>query len=784
MREGGNLVELGRQVRELIPQLEAAYPIGIEFQTVNFQPDDVEEQVDNFVNNLLQAIAIVIVAMVLFLGLRTGLVVASLIPTAIASALVVMSVFGIGLDQMSLASLIIALGLLVDNAVVMAESIMVQVAAGKNRIEAAVQSATELRVPLLTSSLTTAAAFLPIFLAKSSTGEYTAPLFKVVTITLLCSWLLAITMTPLLCVVFLKVKERQRDPFESRLYRGYRRVLLALVRRPVVSMVVVVVGFFAGLQLFGLVPNIFFPPAAKPSIVATIDLPMGTAIERTAEAARAVDNFVERELAVSEDRPSGVTYWGTYVGQGGPRFYLSYMGEQTNSAHAAFVMTTTDVAAAHEASAKLRRFIREQLPDARATAEPRALGPSSKAPIMIELSGTDTDLLFDNVAALKAKLATLPGTTNIRDNWGARAKKLVVRVDQQRARRAGVSNQDIAVSLQTAFSGFVVTEYREGDKAIPVVVRSVAADREDLGKVENLSVFAMGSGRSVPLKQVADVEMVFESSLVRRKNGTRTVTVLSNLEPGATAMSVISAIQPWLAEQEKGWKVGYRYHLGGEFENSAKANASIAEQLPVAGLIILLLLVWQFNSLRRPLIIILTVPMGVVGVAIGLVLFKSYFGFMTLLGVISLSGIVINNAIVLLDRIKLEREQHGRPAGEAVIHSAQQRLRPILLTTATTILGLIPLYLGGGPMWEPMAVAIMVGLAFATLLTLGVVPVLYTLLFRVRYDDLVTGPPPTSERVASAAEDADEDPLADAETPVSEPEPEAPEGSVAPEPAT
>ena len=731
MRSGGNLVTLGDQVRNRVNELAATYPIGLELALLNFQPDDVTKLVDNFVDNLLQAIGIVILSMIIFLGLRTGLVVASLIPAAVAAAMLVMSIFGIGLDQMSLASLIIALGLLVDNAIVMAESIMVQVAAGKDRTEAAVASAGELRIPLLTSSLTTAAAFLPIFLAKSSTGEYTAPLFKVVTITLLCSWALSITMTPLLCVLFLKVKKvATTETFNSRFYVAYRSLLLRLVKRPAITMIFVGLGFFGGIQLFALVPNIFFPPSDKPMLTVTLDMPTGTAIERTTEAASKVAAFIDAELG-------DVSHYGTYIGQGGPRFYLGYNTEQANPAHASMIVHTNSRPAAVAAAEKLRAFIRDEIPDARATAEPLALGPSSKAPIMIQLSGDDSDTLFEHVDALKAKLASIVGTNNIRDDWGARTKKLSVSIDQQRARRAGVSSQDIAVSLQTAFSGFTVTEYREDNKVIPVVLRSVAADREDLGKVENLSVYAMASGRSVPLKQVADVAVTWESSKIKRKNRTRTVTVMTNLDPGVTAMSVIGQVRPWLGKQQGEWPRGYGFHLGGEFENSSKANKSIGDELPIAGFIIILLLVWQFNSIRRPLIILLTVPMGVVGVAIGLVVFRSYFGFMTLLGIISLSGIVINNAIVLLDRIKLEIEGGLSPA-DAVIQSAQQRLRPILLTTATTILGLIPLWYGGGPMWEPMAISIIVGLAFATLLTLGVVPVLYSLLFRVNYTSVAS----------------------------------------------
>ncbi|MHC4846466.1 MAG: efflux RND transporter permease subunit, partial [Planctomycetota bacterium] len=306
---------------------------------------------------------------------------------------------------------------------------------------------------------------------------------------------------------------------------------------------------------------------------------------------------------------------------------------------------------------------------------------------------------------------------------------------QARARRAGVTNQDVAVSLQALLSGFEVTQYREGDEIIPVTMRSVSSDRHDLGNIEALNVFSQLTGRSVPLKQVADTRVVWEPSDVFRRDRLRTVTVRAQVHPGTTAASVFGALKPWLEEESAGWPFGHFWAFGGEAEGSAQATAAIGAKLPISGFLIILLLVTQFNSLRRPLIILMTIPLALIGVVAGLLIMDSYFGFMTLLGVISLAGIVINNAIGLLDTIRIEIEDNGRSPQDAVINAAQQRLRPILLTTATTVGGMIPLYLGGGPMWEPMAVAIMFGLIVSTMLTLGVVPVLYRVLFRVKYKD-------------------------------------------------
>jgi multidrug efflux pump subunit AcrB len=573
-----------------------------------------------------------------------------------------------------------------------------------------------------------------MYLAQSSTGEYVAPLFKVVTITLLCSWLMALTLTPLLCASFLKVKgDPEQGAYGSRFYMGYKGVLVSALKHPWLSVAGVLVIFFAGIQSFRLLPNIFFPPSDNPSFIVKLDMPAGTAIEETSARVKQLEDFMRRELLATEARSDGAKHWATFIGEGGPRFYLAYNPEPPTPEFAVLVVSATTREAAEVGVEKVREFIAEALPDARATVEPRALGPPSVAPVLFEISGRDPNTVFAIVNQLKHKLESIRGTTNIRDDWGQRVKKLEVEIDHARARRAGLSHQDIAVSLQTALSGFEVTQYREQDELIPVVLRSVLADRDDIGKLETLSVFAQATGRAVPLKAVADIGVVWEPSRIRRKDRYKTVSVMSNLDGTTTAAEVNEQVIPWLEQESRKWRVGYGWEMGGEMKEAEKGNNSINEKMPIAMFIIALLLVIQFNSIRRPLIILLTIPLAVVGVGLGLVIFNSYFGFMTLLGVIALFGIVINNAIVLIDRIKTEIEENGLPAPQAIVEASQRRLRPILLTTFTTILGLIPLWLGGGPMWRPMAIAIVCGLAFSTLLTLGVVPVLYSLFFGVSF---------------------------------------------------
>lgn len=736
LRDGGNLIDLGQQVKERVAQLEERYPIGIEFDFVSFQPAIVQKKVDDFVGNLLQAMAIVMVVMLLTLGVRTGIVVSSLIPMTMVSAIWLMSLFGIGLDQMSLSALIISLGLLVDNAIVMSESILVGIQSGRKPLDAAVASASELKIPLLTASLTTIAAFLPIYLAESTTGEYVAPLFYVVTISLLCSWVLSLTMTPLLCVQFMRVKRagESAEEYGGGLYRFYRGTLGAATGHPWRSLLIVLVIFVGGMQLFGLVPGVFFPPKDQATFTAEFELPIGTPIERTAAVVDSVEDFISNELMATGDG-EGIVSWAGFLGQGAPRYTLSFAPKMASPEYAMLLINTTSYPVVADLTRRIERFAQERFPDVKPTIRGMLNGPPISDPIEVRVSGADADQVFELADEVKAFLAAQPGVKNISDNWGARTKKIAVRVDQPRARRAGVTSQDVALSLQASLSGLRTTEYREGDELIPVVLRSVAADRDDVGKLESIEIFSQITGSSVPLKQVADVVVEWQPSKILRRDRLKTVTISAALEPGLTPLAVFEDIQGWIQPASKNWPVGYRWEFGGEYEASVEANASIGVKLPIALLIIVLLLVSQFNSLRRPLIILLTIPLGMVGVAFGLVVAGSIMGFMTFLGIISLSGIVINNAIVLLDRIKIEIDENDLSPYAAVIEAGQRRLRPILLTTATTIGGMLPLWYGGGPMFQPMAVAIIFGLLFATLLTLVVVPVLYVLMFRVRAEN-------------------------------------------------
>ncbi len=445
-----------------------------------------------------------------------------------------------------------------------------------------------------------------------------------------------------------------------------------------------------------------------------------------------IEAFMKEQLTVGSERLEGITNWSTYIGEGAPRFFLGYNPEPSKPGYAIMVINTTSNQIIDSLIQKTEEFCLERFPDLRTHIDFLQYGPPTAA-VEIRVSGRDLDRVFELADIVKAKLKTISGTKNIRDDWGQRTKKLLVKINQARARRAGVTNRDIAISLQTALSGIETTQYREEDKTIPITLRSVSAERQDIGKLETIIVYAQLTGKSVPLKQVADLEVKWQSPKIFRRSRLKTVTIKADVTAGVTPIAISRKMNKWLKEESKTWGIGYKYELGGEIEFSGKANAAIGEKLPIAFLIIILLLVIQFNSIRRPIIILVTIPLGLIGVVFGLIVAKSYFGFLTLLGIVSLAGIVVNNAIVLLDRCRIEIQKHGLEPARAIIEAAQRRLRPILLTTATTIGGLLPLWIGGGPMWEPMAIAIIFGLLFSTILTLGVVPVLYSIFFRVKF---------------------------------------------------
>ena len=545
--------------------------------------------------------------------------------------------------------------------------------------------------------------------------------------------MVSLTLVPLLAILFLRVKSVPAVRKRQWVYGLYESILETLLRHRWIALIITAAIFSVAMAGFQLVPKIFFPPSDRSFFKAELELPVGTAINVTEQVVKDIEAYMAEHLQVSTQRAEGIVNWSSFIGQGAPRFVLPYNPQPPSPNYAMLLINANSAAVVGDMITKIEQFAQARFPDLETAIRRIENGPPIESPIQVRVMGKDTDTLFQVVNETKEQLRSIAGTKNITDDWGRRTKKLLVKINQPRARRAGVTSQDIAISLQTGLSGLEMTQYREGEDIIPVLLRSVAADRLDISKLESVNVYSQSSGRSVSLKQVADIEVEWQPAKILRRNRLRTVTVSADIFAGITATQVNSTLVPWLDARFASAGLGYRYELGGEAETSGQANQSIIQKLPIAAFIIVLLLVAQFNSVRRTVIILLTIPLGVIGVVAGLLLANSYFGFMTLLGIISLAGIVINNAIVLLERIKIELN-NGYSHQQAIVQAALRRARPILLTTATTVLGLVPLWIGGGAMWEPMAITIIFGLLFATLLTLGVVPVLYAVLFRVRSD--------------------------------------------------
>ena len=451
---------------------------------------------------------------------------------------------------------------------------------------------------------------------------------------------------------------------------------------------------------------------------------------RSEDLKERLESLVESD---SKEDEKGIKSWVTHIGNGGPRFIINHKSEQGYPNYALMVINVTKLSLIPLMSEKLENFILSNFPDADLKITRIQNGPPVTDPVQIRISGKNADHLFEIVGKVKKELESIKGPRNISDDWGRRTKKLMVEVDYLKARRAGVSSRDIAVSLQTALNGLKLTEFREDDKLIPVLLKTQDLGEDAVDKLESLSVYSSLNGNNVPLSQVADLSLKWQASEIKRRDRRMTVTISSALEPGYTAEEIIRKIDPWLEKESLHWGLGYKYAFGGEIEESAEANNAIMAKVPLCGFIILLILISQFNSIRRTFIVLSTIPLAIIGVVLGLYLMNLYFGFMTLLGIVSLSGIVINNAIVLLERIKVEINS-GREPGIAIIYACERRLRPIMLTTATTVLGVLPLYFGGGAIWEPMVVTIIAGLGFSTILTLGVIPMLYSIFFRVKYN--------------------------------------------------
>ena len=740
LKEGANVIQLGSDIDEVINEWEGKLPVGLELQRLSSLDSYIDVKISAFIVNLMQAIAIVLIVMLVFLGLRTGGIIASLIPMVTIMTLMLMGVINMGLNQVTLAALIMALGMMVDNAIVVAETIMVKMENGIDAKKAAIDACGELFTPLLISTLTTSAAFLAFYLAESTMGDIVGPIFVVISLALLSSWILALTVITLLCFLFLKVTPKGTkepsaiDKIINTLKIYYKDLILFALSYKRLVLIGIVLCFFLSLKGFSYIPFIFFPDSDRNMVTIDINLPQGTRIEATKKLVSEIEAYITSDLLVNEERPDGVNDWSSYVGSGPESYDLGYTPDEPDASYAHMLINTSNFIFNNEIVKKIDTYCFNNFPNADVKVGLLGSGGGG-TPIEIKISGDDPDVLAVLAEQAKQKLVTITGTKNVKDDWGPKTKKFVVKIDQNKAQLAGVSSADIATSLQTALDGFQTGEYREDDKSIPILMRTNDSQQQSLASIETLNIYAQNSGKSVPFLQVASIIPEWQYAKIKRLDIDRTIVVSSELNADGNASAIMKEVTPWIEEASKSWPKDYEYKFGGDAENTAENMGAVLGYLPLSGFIIILLLIIMFNSVRKTIMVAATIPLGIIGVVIGLLIFQEPFGFMPFLGVISLAGIVINNAIVLIDRIQIEESEIQRPIQDAIIAACLQRFRPILLATFTTVLGLIPLYLSGGEMWEGMAVSIMVGLLFGTIITLLFIPSLYSILFKVNYKE-------------------------------------------------
>ncbi len=732
MDKGGNILKLGDDLDKTIDQIKTELPLGLEIGQVSNQPDIVDESIGEFVKSLIEAVIIVLIVSFVSLGLRTGIVVALCIPLVLAGVFACMKVLGIDLHKVSLGALIIALGLLVDDAIIAIEMMSVKLEQGWNRYDAACYAYTATAFPMLTGTLITCAGFIPIGFAKGNAAEFSSSLFTVITIALVLSWFTSVIVTPLLGYKLIKPKENH-DPshnvYDSKFYRIFRRVLTWCLERRKLVLAITVASFIGSLFLFQLIRQEFFPPSLRKEIIVEMTLPEGSTIRATeAQAARFAKEF--------ENDPDLASY-SYHVGEGAPRFVLTVEPTLPHSSYAQFVFVAKDLAARNRLSDKANLILAEKFSDVLSHVKLLQTGPPSAYPVMLRVSGIDHDKTKEIAHKIGALMNSKPYLSAINYDWNEKNKVMRLIIDQDKARMLGIDNQTLATSLQMQLSGAAIAEFRQEDKTVAIVFRMNPQDRTNLGRVKDLPIH-IGSGKFVPLGQIAKISYDSEDGLIWRRNLKPTLTVQAEIKNGITGNDATKKIYDELASLRQSLPAGYRIDVGGSLENSAKSIGFLLQPVPIMVLIIVFLLMLQLQRVSLMLLTLLTAPLGIIGVSLLMLATFKPLGFVAELGILALGGMIIRNSVILIDQI----EKHiadGQAPWNAIIDSAILRFRPIMLTAAAAILGMVPLI--PSTFWGPMAIAIAGGLFGATILTLLVLPVMYAAWFRIHPDT----PPKSAE---------------------------------------
>ena len=721
---GGNVVTMGEAVERRIRQLGSQIPLGMELHKISFQADTVTEAIDEFILNLGMAVVIVFVVLLLAMGMRSGLIIGAILFITMCGTMIIMEQTGLILERISLGALIIALVMLVDNAIVITEGMLVAMQKGKDKLQAAKDVVSQTAIPLLGSTAIAVLAFGAIGLSDDSTGEYCRSLFVVLLISLGLSWITAVTITPLFGYLFLKSAppsdtDKAKDPYAGPIYQGYRKILLACMRARGVT-IAVLLGMLA-LSIFGFrfLQNSFFPDSTRAQFMVDVWLPGGTRLDQTDRVTAQMRKFIA-------DIP-GITHITTSVGQGALRFLLVYSPEQFDPSYAQFLIDVKDQSLINEVLPRVQKELTEKYPDAQIISKRFLLGPGQGGRVQVRFSGENYDTLRSLAAQAMEILRADGGAKGIRIDSREPVPTVRPQFSEVQARLTGITRTDLGRTLEAAFSGQRIGVYREGDELLPIMARGPEAERADPDLIRDVQVFSPVADRFLPVRQiVSGFTTEWEDPIRMRRNRLPTITVHADQTSGL-ASTMLARVREEI--EAIPLPAGYRMEWGGEYEDSSKAKAALAGTLPAFLLMMVLTVIFLFNSLRVTLIIWLTVPLSIIGIVIGLLAFNQPFGFMALLGALSLSGMLIKNGIVLIDEINSQLAA-GRPAWDAVVDASVSRVRPVSMAVLTTVFGLIPLLFD--VFFGAMAVTIVVGLLFASALTLLVVPVLYVIFFKVR----------------------------------------------------
>ncbi|MCB1735196.1 MAG: efflux RND transporter permease subunit [Gammaproteobacteria bacterium] len=726
MNKGQNVIEVGDRVRARLDQLQDITPMGMELTTIYDQPVEVDKSVSGFLVSVGQAVAIVIAVLLLFMGLRVGLIIGAVLLITVAGTLLFMSLRDIELQRISLGALVIALGMLVDNAIVIAEGMLVRIRHGMPALPAAREVVTKTQWPLLGGTVIGILAFSAIGLSPDSTGEFTNSLFWVICISLLLSWITAISTTPLLCAWLLKPKkdhadDPEADPYAGLVFRGYKKLLAVALRFKVLTLAGVFVLFASALWGFGFVKQSFFPNSNTPIFFVDLWLPEGSDIRRTQADALKVSEFLRA-------RPE-VRRTNTVIGGGHQRFILVYSANPSTPVYAQIIVETDTREQIETVSAAVDEFIRTELPDVDPILKNLRLGPGRDGKIEARIQGPDATVLRGLAEQVMAIMRADDQAKEIRTDWRQPVKLVKPVFNEQVGRQLGISRENLANALAYASEGNKIGDFRDGIRVLPIYARAVEEERKDITNLHDILVYSPVIEAAVPISQVVSrFDTGWESPILRSRDRIQTITIQANPK-GELSTPLFNRLRPKI--EAMNLPHGYTLEWGGEFEDTKNAQGALFDALPMGFLFMILVSILLFGKVRQPLIIWLTVPLAVIGISAGLLLADGAFDFMSLLGALALIGLLIKNAIVLIEEIDQQIEE-GKDIHTAILDASVSRMRPVLLAASTTIFGMIPLL--PDVFFVNMALTIMGGLAFATVLTLVVVPVLYGLMFRASHE--------------------------------------------------